>query len=266
MKCRNCDILLADEKNFCPNCGERISAKRLTVKAIIATFFSNILSFDNKFAKTFKSLTFEPDKVIISYIDGFRKNYVNVISYLGLAITIIGLQFFVLRRFFPELLTASDFISTDNIKVNNKAFNFDSFLDGYYEYQGLLSVLFIPLYALASRALFFDSKKYNLAEHFVINIYTNAHFYIFWFLLVCVTLPLGINYNLLSQFAMIPMVIYMAYTFKRLYHIKFYDALARVILYIIIVLVVMIVILLIIGIIYGIYLGTTGQVQPMNIQ
>lgn len=266
MNCRNCNSTLSQEQRFCSNCGEMTKAKRLTVKSLVGLFFSNLLSYDNKFLKTFRNLTTKPDDVIDSYIYGFRRKYVNVISYLGLAITLIGIQFFVLRRFFPELLIADSLTAPESFKVNNEVFDMNVFLDSYYEYQGLLTVLLIPLYAIASRVLFFDSKKYNVAEHFVINIYTNAHFFIIWFILTMLTLPLNINYNLFSQFALIPMIVYMTYTFKRLYNIKTFDALARVILYFIIVFVVMIAIFIVAAIIYGIYLGATGQIAPMTVE
>lgn len=266
MNCRNCDTSLSQEQRFCPNCGEITKAKQLTVKSIIGLFFSNFLSYDNKFLKTFRNLTTKPDDVIDSYVYGFRRKYVNVISYLGLAVTLIGLQFFVLRRFFPDLLNADSILSSNSLKVNNELFDMNLFLESYYEYQGLLTILFIPLYAFASRLLFFDSKKYNLAEHFVINIYTNAHFYIFWFMLTMLTLPFNINYNILSQFSILPLLIYMTYAFKRLYSIRIFDALARVILYYIIVFVVMIFTVVFVAIIYGVYLGSTGQITPTHIQ
>jgi predicted nucleic acid-binding Zn ribbon protein len=265
MACKNCNIAITEEQRFCSNCGELTSAKRLQVRSIIASFFSNFLSVDNKFLKTFKDLTTKPELVIDSYCNGYRKNYINVIGYLGFAITLIGFQFFVLRRFFPELLVNDLIASSEALKVNDEVFNMEVFFDSFYEYQGFLTVLLMPVYAFASKLLFFDSKKYNLAEHFVINIYTNSHFFIFWFIITIITLPLGINYNMFVQISVIPMVIYMTYVFKRLFTIKVFDALARVVLYYILVYLVMIVILVIIGIAYGIYLGVTGQLTPINV-
>ncbi|WP_204345519.1 DUF3667 domain-containing protein [Psychroserpens algicola] len=264
MTCNNCETSLTPEQKFCSNCGEIINAKRLQLTSIIGLFFSNFLSYDNKFARTFRELTVKPEIVIDNYVHGFRKKYVNVISYLGLAITLIGLQFFILRRFFPELLSADIISPTNPIKVNNETFDYNSIVDSFYEYQGLLTIVFIPLYAIASKLLFFDSKKYNLAEHFVINIYANAHFFIFWFFVTLLTLPLNINYNILSQLALLPMLVYMTHVFKRLYSIKTVDAFARVVLYYIMVFVVMIIILIIFGIVYGIYLGATGQITPID--
>ncbi|MCD2260370.1 DUF3667 domain-containing protein [Psychroserpens luteolus] len=265
MNCKNCNSQLSEDFNrFCSNCGERINANRLTVKSIVSLFFSNFLSYDNKFIKTFRDLTLRPEKVINSYNQGFRRNYVNVVSYLGLVVTLIGLQFYIFRSFFPELLSVGDLIKTTT-PVNEKIFDPETFLDNFYQYQGLLTVMFIPIYAFGSKLLFLDSKRYNLAEHFVINIYTNAHFFTFWFVASMISIVFSINYNLFSQFAIIPMLIYMTYVFKRLFDIKTFNAFIRVVAYYLIALIVMIISAIIIGVIYGIYLGASGQIQPIDL-
>nr|WP_321227505.1 DUF3667 domain-containing protein [uncultured Psychroserpens sp.] len=264
MNCRNCEAFLNENSQFCPNCGELVNAKRLKVKSIIELFFSNFFSVDNKFLRTFKDLTIKPEVVIDSYVHGYRKKYVNVIGYLGLAVTLIGFQFFVLRRFFPELLALEIPATPNNIKINNDALDINSLFDSFYQYQGLFTILFIPLYAFASKLIFLDSKKYNLAEHFIINIYTNAHFFIFWFVFTLITLPLKMNYNLFSQFSLVLMFIYMTYTFKRLYSLRTFESFLKVILYFIIAFIVMIGISLIFAVGYGFYLAYSGQITPMN--
>lgn len=264
MNCKNCETIINENQKFCSNCGELINAKRLKVKSIIGLFFSNFFSFDNKFLTTFKDLTTKPEVVIDNYVHGYRRKYVNVITYLGLAITLIGFQFFVLRKFFPELLAVDSSATPNNIKINDEGLDLNSIFDSFYQYQGLLTILFIPIYAYSSRLLFFDSKKYNLAEHFVINMYTTAHVFIFWFVVTFITLPLKINYNLFSQFSLVIMFIYMTHTFKRLYSLRTVESFFRVLLYFIIALVATIVIILIFAIGYGFYLGVTGQISPMN--
>lgn len=95
MECKNCNIPIISNQRFCSNCGELINAKRLKVKSIMSLFLSSFFSLDNKFSRTFKDLTIKPEFVIDSYVNGFRRKYINVISYLGLTITLIGFQFFV---------------------------------------------------------------------------------------------------------------------------------------------------------------------------
>ncbi|GFZ94468.1 hypothetical protein GCM10011531_27810 [Aquaticitalea lipolytica] len=264
MECKNCQSTLNGQQKFCSECGEKITANRLTIKSILSLFLSQFLSYDNKFVKTVIDLTIKPDIVINNYINGFRKKYVNVIGYLGLSLTIIGLQFFVLRRFFPELLKADNAFGSQMPQENLNVIDFQSLMDSFYEYQGLLTVLFIPIYALVSWTLYLNSKKYNLAEHFVINIYTNAHFFLFWFIVVILTIPFGINYNLFSQFAIIPMIGYMTLVFYKLYDFSIWNTLLRVVLYYFIAFIIMMVIMVIVGVLYGVYLAATGKITPQT--
>jgi len=188
MNCRNCNTQVVDESRFCTNCGEKIPFKRLTVKSILTSAFQNFLDIDNKFLKTFRNLFIRPEVVIDDYAKGFRKNYVNVIGYLGIAVTLVGLQFFILKKFYPELLS----VGAETAKSN--VFDTQKVMDAFYNYQGLLTIALIPLFSLASRFLFIDSKKYNIAEHFVINAYTTSQGIIVMFVVSMITSPLGANY------------------------------------------------------------------------
>ena len=218
MECRNCNHLISTKSAFCEACGEKVIFKRLTIKSFISDFLNQFLSIDNKFLKTFINLFTKPEIIIDNYIKGFRKNYVNVIPYLGLSITLIGIQFFILKKFFPELMTF-------NLPTDEPAnFDFNSVLNKVYEYQGLIAILSIPIYALLSRFVFINSKKYNIAEHLVIITYSAAQLYIVTFAATLISLPLAINFNTLSSFVFIPALLYMALIYKKLYSISWKSA------------------------------------------
>jgi len=144
---------------------------------------------------------------------------------LGLSITLIGVQFFVLKQFFPELMAFN--IQTE--MPNN--FDFNSIINKVSEYQGLIAVLSIPIYALISRFVFIDIDKYNIAEHLVIITYSAAQLYILTFVLVIISLPLNINFNTLSTFIFIPTFLYVAFIYKNLYPISWKSALLRSLAY-----------------------------------
>lgn len=225
MTCRNCNHLISTKSLFCEACGEKTTFKRLTIKTFISDFFNQFLSIDNKFLKTFLALFTKPENVIDSYIQGFRKNYINVIPYLGLSITLIGIQFFVLKQFFPELMA---FNLPTEMPGN---FDFNSILNKVHEYQGLIAILSIPVYALISRFVFIDMDKYNIAEHLVIITYSAAQLYILTFVLVIISLPLNINFNTLSTYIFIPTFLYVAFVYKNLYPISWKSALLRSLAY-----------------------------------
>ena len=226
MVCKNCNNTLTENSSFCDSCGERTTFKRLTVKSLILSFLNQFFSIDNKLFKTVKDLFVKPDIVIASYIDGFRKRYINVIPYLALIITLIGFQFFILKKFFPELLVVDMEINT-----GESPFSFQAITDAINKNQGLITIISIPIYALISRLVFIDKKKYNLAEHFVIITYASSQLYLLIFFVIFLTLPLGVSYFDISTYISIPMFFYMLLVYKRIYKLSFGNSFLRSLLY-----------------------------------
>ena len=225
LACSNCTNLLLEESNFCNLCGEKTTYKRLTVKSFFTHFINQFLSIDNKLLKTFLDLFTQPELVVDSYIKGFRKTYVNVISYLGLSITLMGLQFFILKKFFPELLQYSSGLKQP------EGFDINSVMDFITEYQSVITLVSIPIYSLISRFVFKKHGKYNVAEHFVIITYTSAHWFIISFFIVLITLPFELNFYSTSQLISIPSLFYMAHVYKKLYGFSWKSTILRTILY-----------------------------------
>ena len=119
-----------------------------------------------------------------------------------------------------------------------------------YDYQGIIAMASIPIYALISRFVFIDSKKYNIAEHFVIITYISTQLYIAMFFVVMATLPFGFNYNSFSSLTVIPLFIYTVFVFKRLYNFSLKSIIFRIFGYLILSFFVP----FIIGITYAIYM------------
>ena len=245
LACKNCKNLLLEKSNFCNLCGEKTAYKRLTVKSFFAHFINQFLSIDNKLLKTFIDLFTRPDLVIDSYVKGFRKTYVNVISYLGLSITLMGLQFFILKKFFPELLQYGSGLEQP------EGFDINSVMDFITEYQSVITLVSIPVYSLISRFVFKKSKKYNVAEHFVIITYTSAHWFIISFFMILITLPFGLNFYNASQLISIPALFYMAHVYKKLYEFSWKSTILRTILYVVMSFLFPMIIALIFGILYA---------------
>jgi len=53
MNCKNCNITLTNEDNFCNNCGAKIIRNRITIRNLFETFSEQFLNYDNKFLQTF---------------------------------------------------------------------------------------------------------------------------------------------------------------------------------------------------------------------
>ena len=133
MDCKNCNISIKDNDNFCPSCGGKVIRNRLTIKNLLAYFSEQFLNYDNKFFQTFIHLFTKPELVIGGYIDGVRKKYINPINFLAISLTLSGVYFFFFRDKLKQFVNNSDFyISEGQQKLTEEITNFTT------EYNSLL--------------------------------------------------------------------------------------------------------------------------------
>lgn len=85
------------------------------------------------------------------------------------------------------------------------------------EYQSILYMLMVPIYALISKLVFRNIKKFNYTEHVVINMYLSAHFNIVSSILIVLAVTIGINYLISGLAAIVLRILYSTYVFKHLY-------------------------------------------------
>ena len=69
----------------------------------------------------------QPEDVIVGYIKGVRKKYINPISFFGLALTLSGLSIFILKKFYIQHLDFSTLF--EGMKTEKKAL---SRIKGYF--------------------------------------------------------------------------------------------------------------------------------------
>lgn len=111
--CLNCSEQLETDQNFCPNCGQENSDKKLPLGEFLKDFFSNYLSFDTILFKTLNPFIFRPGKLTKAFNEGKRRRYINPIR--------LYLIFSLFYFFMISLTVPKDFIDA-NLKsmVNNK--------------------------------------------------------------------------------------------------------------------------------------------------
>lgn len=97
MNCKNCNTNLAVEQNYCFECGAKVIRNRLTLANIFSEVKEHLFQYDNKLLQTFILLFKKPEAIIVSYIEGVRKRYVNPISFFGVALTLSGLYVLALN-------------------------------------------------------------------------------------------------------------------------------------------------------------------------
>jgi len=231
MVCKSCSSTLIPSAKFCSKCGGKVIKNRLTLKNLFEDSIQRVFNYDNRLLQTFIKLFTKPEDVIGSYINGSRKKYTDAVSYFAIALTIAGLQMFILRKFFPDVLDFSDFTfnkQQEAVAAQNKIRDFT------IEYQSIIMMFYIPLYALMSKITFFNIRKYNYTEHIVMFLYVQAQLTITSFFYLFILLSFGMSFTTIT-FSMFPlMTIYSAYCLKRLHGLSLKDIILKFLLFLLI--------------------------------
>ena len=236
MVCKNCNTKFNDTQNFCFECGAKVIRNRLKPSVLIKQINEQFLSIDNKLLKTFIDLFRKPEVVVNGYIDGTRKKYIDVLQYFAIALTLVGLQVFLLNTFFTEELESSfkvleslDGSSDGKAKSNNPfQMDFDSF-EEITNYQSIIYIITIPFYAIASwltNLIIKHTLRYNFTEHLVLNLYYYAQVIIITAILSILFLCFGFNYLLISGVVSLLVFAYHFYTLKRVFNLDILHAIA----------------------------------------
>jgi hypothetical protein len=224
MNCKNCATSIKENDKFCPSCGGRVINTRLTFSHVWVEFSERVLSWDNKFFKTFLHLFTKPHLVIEDYVNGVRKKYFDPFSFLFLAITIGGLSLYLMKDMY-----ALDFVGTQNPEDAKKIFDFTN------EYNSILTLFFLPFYGLVSWIVFLNKKKYNFVEHNIIYIYT----YSFTSILntIAIATVYLINTALLQSyfiFYAIAFIFYNGYILKKIFKLTFWQIILKTLYFLLI--------------------------------
>lgn len=247
INCKNCKKALSIDSSYCNACGGRVVRNRLTFRNLFEHITETFFNFDNKLLRTFIDLFIKPERVIVGYISGVRRQYVNPISYLALVLTVGGLYIIVLNKFFPDALAGMS--NPYGVKGQEKIVkNTMSIMSEYYS---IVMVLFVPVYALFSRLVFINRKEYNYTEHIVMAMYIIAQFSLVSSILNIVCLVCGINASVLGFFSIFFQIGFFAYCYKRIYKISTAGIILRTLFFFGILAVIM-VLLIIAGVVFAI--------------
>ncbi|QXP53931.1 DUF3667 domain-containing protein [Cellulophaga sp. HaHa_2_1] len=237
MECKNCTLILEENHNFCADCGAKVIRNRLTIKNLFGDFAQRYLNIDNTFIRTFGKLFIAPEVVIVGYINGARKRYMNPISYFTIAVFLGGIFFFLVQKFFP---TAMDFqftqMATDNSDESQKlGMEFGKkFQDISIEYQSIFYMAMLPFLSLISRVVFYNKKQFNLSEHFVINIYAYSQMSILVNILYILSIWNSQWIYYVSMSNAITLVLYFSYVYKKTFQLSFKQILLKLLLFLVI--------------------------------
>lgn len=260
MICKNCKTHLKNDDKFCSNCGAKVIDHRITLKHLFHEAKESFYSLDtNKPLLTFLHLFNKPEEVIGGYINGVRKKYINAFGYFTIAVTLSSFFFFIFLKWYPNLMdftverAAMPNVSKEQLELQTQV------TKTFFEYSSLMFFLTIPFTALISRIVFLKNKKYNYAEHLIINLYSYSHVSISTTLIYFLTIWNQTIFSIVSLFAIIIQITYYAYVLKRIYQLNAEQIILKTLLFLAILFVFMFV-LIVLGIIIG---YTTGFFDPI---
>jgi len=237
MNCKNCENTLRTDYSFCPDCGAKVIRNRITVKNLWYDAVERFFNVDNTFLITFKHLFTRPEKVIVGYITGVRKKFLNPISYFTIAVTLGGLFVFLNKQFFPEAMNyAFNSVDVETLSEADKmGQEIGKKIQAYlFDYQNLFYILMLPFLALISRLVFFNKKEFNLSEHFVINIYGYSQ------MSICINILYMLilwNDRLIYYVASVNgifQIAYFTYLFKKIFSLNLKQTLLKLLIFLII--------------------------------
>jgi hypothetical protein len=235
MNCKNCNTKLNNTYKFCHECGAKVITKRLTVSNILQNASAQFFNYDNKVFKTFWFLITKPETVILDYINGVRKRYINVIQYFAISLTITGLQFFILNTFFenPFIIDSSNIASSPNIaNPNTVEESFDFVSDVLSKYYTLFYIFSLPVSTLLSWLTYkLKNKAYNFSEHFIINTYYSAQMLILLALGSVIAVSLGMSYMTFNLLTTPFYFLYFWFVLKRIYQLPVLESIAYIFIY-----------------------------------
>ena len=234
MNCKNCDKPLEHHAQFCDYCGAKVIDEPFTFRYVTRDFEEKYLDLDrNLLIRTLRDMVIRPQAVINGYINGVRKRHLNLANWLAVAITISGLLIFVVKKFYPDSLDMSWMYTFNGANPEDNPFlqNFDPENPGesmwWMEYQAVLYILGIPIYAIMSKLTFWNQKAYSYIKHIVIVGYSQAFMSIAMAIPMLIALALGANYLKMSYWAILAMILFSAYVYKRIFQLTLLQIILR---------------------------------------
>ncbi len=253
MNCKKCHTELSEHYDYCRNCGARIIRNRLTFRNLFEHLSETFFNYDNKLLRTLIDLIKKPEDVIVGYINGVRKKYVNPISMFGLALTITGIYMVIINKFFPEMVDFSNLAVEGQEEFQRRNMQF------VQEYQSIIVMLYVPIYALMARLVFFDKKRFNYTELLVVFMYIQAQISIVTAILTIIIGIIGYSSSTVGMFMLVLMILYSAYALKRIYELSLFDIIVRTLLFG----VVLAITFVIFTVLLFVYLYFTGELQEL---
>ena len=210
MNCKNCNFSLRTDYSFCPDCGAKVIHERITFKGLVHDFVERYFNVDNTFIRTITHMLIKPEVVILGYLNGIRRKYLNPASLLAIALTLSGLTLFVMKSYAWDLIDFEIINGNGNAEANRKM------TGANMEYSSFIFLGYIPILAL-SGLIALNVKRLSYVENIIAAIYILANYSIFMFPVTLVALfSIPKYYLLVATLGLLTMATYSVYVYWRL--------------------------------------------------
>lgn len=121
-QCLNCHHPLDISDEYCPNCSQLNSTKKLAFNDFFNEFFAGIFAYDSRFYRTLGVLLFKPGKISKDYIEGKRVRYANPYRfYLSASILFFLMWSFTIDIETPEVVNGDATSAREELKLADSA-------------------------------------------------------------------------------------------------------------------------------------------------
>ena len=186
--CKNCNKEF--EGKFCPNCSQKASTHRFTIRHFGYEFLHALTHTDKGILFLMKELATKPGLVAREYNEGKRKKYFNPMTFLLL---MLALQIFVAQKsgiYDYFINQTQEFISrmqkaspdTDLTESLQKLEGAKVQQAKLLENQRIVTFVLLPVVALITWLFFYKSGQ-NYAETLVMGVMVQAELYLLFFIL-----------------------------------------------------------------------------------
>ena len=196
MDCKNCGETLKENANFCNTCGGLVVKQRIHFKRLLVEFFINLFGVDSRFFLTLRKMAVKPEEVVLEYLDGVRKRYVNPFAFLAIG---AGLSLIIFNYFADDFIAIQNAVNQDQISLIQKQANqkipskenatekqiekikvekkiakmqldsMQKISEFMLRYFNLLTFVFLLIYSVLSKWTFW--KPHYFGEHVIMNGY-----------------------------------------------------------------------------------------------
>lgn len=167
--CKNCQSQV--EQEYCPNCGQKASVKRITIRSLLEDLPHAVFHIDKGFLYNFVQLFKSPGQAILNYLSGMRKIFFHPATYLVISLV---LNYLVVKLTDLHFYDEHELETIDPVKAE-AILAYDGMQWWFLEHTYIYILIAIPASSLFLFLLFRLCRvKLNLAETAVVVLFTIA--------------------------------------------------------------------------------------------